>query len=316
MDPITHLLVGLGVAGLSGGKLALMNPVQLGAMLGSLVPDFDIVMQLKGDMTYLKHHRGSSHSIPGIAFSSLVIAAGLALLFPGSPVWNVFLWTFLGSVSHIFLDLLNSYGAQVLWPFSRKMYAVGLLVLADPVIILMFVVELLWFRVPGDVAAGAFWLLPVYLGFRYYMRQRVRRYLVFKYRRKNPQRIVVLPAMVSLWKWSFLIETSHNYIVGEIRFLSWRQEIRKILAKCTKNSVVQTALQSKLGRQFQNFTPYFHVAHHREEDRHVVCFSDLRYFVREDFLHHATVVLNGEKELTEAVFQPYSRKRKVKVALE
>lgn len=315
MDPITHLLVGVGVAGLSGDKISLMNAVQLGAMLGSLAPDFDIVMQLKGDMTYLKHHRGSSHSILGIAVSSLVIAAGLALFFPGSPVWTVFLWTFLGSVSHIFLDILNSYGAQIFWPFSRKMYALGLLVLADPVIMLLFAGVLLWFQVPQDVAIGAFGLLLLYLGVRYYMRRRVHRYLVLKYRRKNPQRVVVLPAMMSLWNWSFLIETSHNYIVGEIRYFSWQEEVRKILAKCTKNSVVQTALQSKLGQLFQNFTPYFHVSHHREEDRHVICFSDLRYFFREDFLHHATVVLNGEYELTEAVFQPYSKNKKIKVAL-
>lgn len=315
MDPVTHVLVGAGVAGLSGGKLSLLNPVHLGAMLGSLAPDFDIIMQLKGDMTYLKHHRGASHSLLGIAASSLVIAAALTLVFPGTPLWPVLLWTFLGSASHILLDILNSYGAQVFWPFSRKMYTVGLLVLADPVIMLLFTGVLLWFRVPREVATGAFWLMLVYLGVRYYMRQRVHRYLSGKYRRKNLRRVVVLPAMMSLWNWSFLIETSHNYIVGEIRYFSWQEKVRKILAKCARNSVVQTALQSKAGQWFQNFTPYFHISHHREDDRHVVCFSDLRYFFREDFLHHATVVLNGEYELTEAVFQPYSKERKFYVAL-
>lgn len=315
MDPVTHVLVGVGVAGLSGGKLSLLNPVHLGAMLGSLAPDLDIIMQLKGDMTYLRHHRGSSHSIPGITASSLVIAAILALAFPGTPLWPVFLWTFLGSVSHIFLDILNSYGVQIFWPLSRKMYSVSLLVLADPVIILLFAGIIFWPGVPRAVSAGAFWLMLIYLAARYYMRCRVHRYLTYKHRRKNLRRVVVLPAMMSLWNWSFLIETSHNYIVGEIRYFSWQEEVRKILVKCSKNSVVHKALQSKLGQLFQNFTPYFHVSHHREDDRHVVCFSDLRYFFREDFLHHATVVLNGEYELTEAVFQPYSKERKIKVAL-
>ena len=315
MDPITHILVGTGVAGLSGGKLSLTNPVQLGAMLGSLAPDFDIVMQLKGDMTYLRHHRGASHSIPGIIASSLVITAVMALVFPGSPAWTVFLWTLLGSVSHIFLDVLNSYGAQIFWPFSRKMHSVGLLVLADPVIMTLFAGVIIGFKMPRSIAGPAFWLLLLYVGIRYYMRRRVHRYLVCRYRRKNPRRVVVLPAMMSLWNWSFLIETPHNYIVGEIRYFSWREEVRKILEKCAKNQVVNAALQSKLGKLFQNFTPYFHISHTREDGRHVVCFADLRYFFREDFMHHATVVLNGEHELTEAVFQPYSKERKIKVAL-
>lgn len=315
MDPFTHVLVGVGVAGLSGGKLSLLNPVHLGAMLGSLVPDLDIILQLKGDVTYLKHHRGSSHSIVGIAVSALVIAAVLAVAFPGYPVGTIFLWTFLGSVSHIFLDILNSYGARIFWPLSSKMYSVNLLVLADPVIILLFAGVMFWSGVPRSVALGAFGLMLVYLVGRYYMQRRVYRYLLAKYRRKNPCRVVVLPAMMSLWNWSFLIETSHTYIVGEIKYFSWQQKVRKILAKCAGNSVVQTALQSKAGQLFQNFTPYFHVSHHREDDRHVVCFVDLRYFFREDFLHHATVVLNDDRELTEAVFQPYSKERRIKLAL-
>ncbi|MCL4439674.1 MAG: metal-dependent hydrolase, partial [Firmicutes bacterium] len=80
MDPLTHALVGMGVAALTGEKLSLASPLHLGAVLGALAPDLDIVLQLCGDIPYLTHHRGSSHSIPGVLFSSTVIAFALWLV--------------------------------------------------------------------------------------------------------------------------------------------------------------------------------------------------------------------------------------------
>lgn len=120
MDPLTHAAVGLTIAVLSGEPLSVSNPAVIACVAGAIIPDGDIVMQLKGDYAYLKNHRGMSHSIPMMFVYSGVITGLLWLIFGGISLWNVFPLALLGCFSHIALDVTNSYGAQVLWPLSKK----------------------------------------------------------------------------------------------------------------------------------------------------------------------------------------------------
>lgn len=313
MDPITHLLVGIGVAAFTGDSFTVMNPVHLGTALGALAPDFDIVLQLFGHLPYLKHHRASSHSLPGILFSSIVIALGLGLVFGGAPFGTVFLWTLLGSISHVLLDVLNSYGAKLFWPVSNKSYSLNLLVLADPVIIVLFTAMMFMPGPPEIVARNVFLTVLAYLGARLLMRQKIHWMLRRKYEKEEVQRIVVMPAMVSLINWSFLVETRDCYIVGEVPGFSLDPGIKKVLDKNPANSLIRKAMHTKVGQLFQNFTPYFHIHHCIEEGRHIVRFCDLRYFFREDFLHHATVIFDETQNIVEAVFQPYNKDKKIQV---
>jgi inner membrane protein len=322
MDPLTHALVGIGVAALTGDRLSVANSIQLGAVLGALAPDFDIILQLAGDIPYLTHHRGSSHSIPGVLVSSAVIACLLWIIIGGAAPGIIFIWTLLGSVSHILLDIFNSYGAKILWPFSQKKYSVNLLVVADPIIMLMFTAVILWPGMPRITAEWVFWSALVYLGIRLYMRLKVYRMLCQKYRELKPSRVVVMPAMVSLWNWSFLVETGDKYIIGEVKCFSLRTGLKgflldlrekRVLDKNLDHDLIGKALDSKVGRIFQAFTPYYHIYHCFEEGRHVVRFCDLRYFFKEDFLHHATVIFDETFNIVDAVFQPYNRNRKNRV---
>ena len=313
MDPLTHALVGAGVAALAGDKFSLGNPLHLGAVLGALAPDIDIIFQFFGDVPYLTHHRGSSHSVPGVLMISAIIAAALWLLFGSISLGIIFLWTFLGALSHILLDILNSYGAKVLWPFSGKRYSLNLLVLADPVLIVLFAGVILWPGIPEFIARAAFWVALSYLGARFYLRCRVHRMLEQRFTGTEDRKIVVMPAMVSLWNWSFLVETEESYIIGEVRCFSSQLGIKKVLAKVPQNPLIGKALKSKIGQLFQNFTPYYHISHGLENGKHVVRFSDLRYFFREDFLHTAIVIFDETQTIIDAVFQPYNKNRKTRV---
>ena len=312
MDPLTHALVGVGVAALTGEKFSLANPLCTGAVLGALAPDFDIIMQLFGDLPYLTHHRGSSHSIPGVLVSSVVIALLLWLVMGGS-MGLIFVLTLMGAISHVLLDILNSYGAKILWPFSQKKYSLHLLVLADPVIIILFSGMMIWPGLPEVIARTGFWIALIYLGLRVYFRHRIFRMIWRKFKSQGAQLVVVMPAMVSLWNWSFLVETPENFIIGEVLFFSPNPGVKKILAKCQINDYIGMALHSKLGRLFRNFTPFFHIHHSVEDGKNVVRFCDLRYFFKEDFLHNATIVFDETQTIIDAVFQPYSRKRKIRI---
>ena len=60
MDPISHGMVGLAIATISGEPI--VGAVSIGTTLGAMAPDLDILAQFKGHLSYLKNHRGMSHS--------------------------------------------------------------------------------------------------------------------------------------------------------------------------------------------------------------------------------------------------------------
>ena len=85
MDLITHGAVGLALGSLAGGPDIINNPLAIGSFIGSIIPDGDIIYQLKGDYAYLKNHRGPSHSIIMGIIVSLVLAGLLRaflMIFP------------------------------------------------------------------------------------------------------------------------------------------------------------------------------------------------------------------------------------------
>jgi inner membrane protein len=133
MDTVTHGLTGWLIARSlperwRGGYPKAATAV---VVLGSVLPDADNAASLMGSEMYLRIHRGLSHSLLGISVSSLV----LALLIARSGKWGD--WKrigpliLLGQLSHVALDLLNSYGTQILQPFSDARFALDLLFIVD-----------------------------------------------------------------------------------------------------------------------------------------------------------------------------------------
>ena len=168
------------------------------------------------------------------------------------------MWTFLGTLTHGFLDFLNSYGAKLFWPLSEKKQNMGILTIFDPVLILIMVA--------GLIGQGFFPMANIigvicivgYLGFRIYMRMRSA--VIVKKRYPNFKKVVVIPSVTSIWNWHFLLENDNKITVGEVKFLSWAMKIRKSYRKQINHPAVQAALKSKLGRLFKDFTPIFHVS--------------------------------------------------------
>ncbi len=133
MDTVTHGLTGLLIARALPEEWKSGHPKTATAavVLGSVLPDADNVATLLGSELYLRIHRGLSHSLLGISFSSLVVA----LLFSRYGKWKdgkrLYLLVSLGQLSHVALDLLNSYGTQILQPFSDARLAMDLLFIVD-----------------------------------------------------------------------------------------------------------------------------------------------------------------------------------------
>lgn len=139
MDTGTHFIFGISLAGLSvidqtvASCPILSEAVLFGALIGSQAPDFDSVSRLIGTKTYVKYHRGITHSMPAIFIWPTIITYVLNIFFSVS-FFHLWLWTFIAVFLHVFFDVLNSYGTQAFLPFSSRWVALDIINIFDPFI--------------------------------------------------------------------------------------------------------------------------------------------------------------------------------------
>ncbi|MCR4436627.1 MAG: metal-dependent hydrolase [Clostridiales bacterium] len=74
MDPVTHAVIGMVISKMAGDGPNISGAVSAGIIIGSVFPDIDIVLRKWGNCVYLKHHRGATHSILGLAVSAAFIS--------------------------------------------------------------------------------------------------------------------------------------------------------------------------------------------------------------------------------------------------
>jgi len=152
MDSASHFVIGVGLAGLSQldpvvqSDPALSTVVIIGTIVGSQAPDFDTITRLKNNETYIRQHRGASHSIPAIMLWTVILSTVLFLFVPEpSHYLHLLGWIMLAVSLHVFMDLFNTYGTQALRPFSKKWISWNIIHIFDPFIFIIHVVAaLLW----------------------------------------------------------------------------------------------------------------------------------------------------------------------------
>jgi len=163
MDTVTH--------GLTGWLIARSIPSEEGkkwatvaAVAGSILPDGDNIASLFGSEAYLRLHRGISHSFAGVAVTSLLLALLLYRFGKWKDLKKLYLLALLGQLSHIALDLINSYGTQIFQPFSDARVSFDLLYVVDIVFTGIVVAGILLSRSRKSRARAAVFALAAYVG--------------------------------------------------------------------------------------------------------------------------------------------------------
>ena len=139
MDNLTHTLAGFALARAGLDRTTRFGTTAL--VLGSNLPDADLLWSLSGDIAYLHYHRGITHSLAGALLQALLLWLTLDLWgrwrsrragrpLPRRPY--LLLACVLGVASHLLLDASNSYGVRPLLPWSRAWWYGDLWVIVDP----------------------------------------------------------------------------------------------------------------------------------------------------------------------------------------
>ncbi|MBZ4645849.1 MAG: inner rane protein [Clostridia bacterium] len=308
MDPVTHALIGMGISKLGGQPMSMDNPAFVGAVLGSMAPDLDIVLQKWGDYVYLKNHRGISHSIVSLAAFAGIITLCLMPFYKQFVFLNVWLWSFLGCLSHSGIDMLNSYGVQFLWPLYKKKLAFGLFIIFDPIVfLLLFLYLILEGTLANAMSVGLVSYIVIRASMLYGVRHKVKLY--FDVTKKD---VNIMPSMLGLFKWHFIVRRSERIIVGEKNVFKRNVKILEEL-KMLEQQLMNKVIKTPIAKFFAEFTPCYHIVW--DDGKKVFKFIDVRYYIRNTFLHHATAKVNDDFEVIDQKFHPYSMKRNVDIPI-
>lgn len=122
----THTLVGVALA---QTRLKELSPrPAITAVVAANLPDIDAISALFGPPgTYIRFHRGFTHSIPGVLLLSLILALLVFGLANGkvrrrAGFARLFLFVLIAVTTHPLLDFTNSYGIRPFIPFSDRWY--------------------------------------------------------------------------------------------------------------------------------------------------------------------------------------------------
>jgi membrane-bound metal-dependent hydrolase YbcI (DUF457 family) len=171
MDTVTHGLTGWLIARALPSD-AHRKEATVAVVIGSVLPDADNVASLLGSELYLRLHRGISHSLAGMAVTSILVALLLYRFGKWKDLKKLYLLVLLGHLSHIALDLLNAYGTQIFQPFSDARLSFDLLFIIDLAFTGIIVLGLLLSRYRPSRARAALAVLAAYVGFAAFLHVR------------------------------------------------------------------------------------------------------------------------------------------------
>jgi inner membrane protein len=117
------------------GKPKLWQFVLTGFIAGAF-PDIDSLAQLAGDVAYLRHHRGITHSVLAMPFWAALLAGLFAWMFASTRTqrggWkSLYLVCVAALAVHIAGDWITQFGTMLLQPFSDARFGLGAMFIID-----------------------------------------------------------------------------------------------------------------------------------------------------------------------------------------
>jgi inner membrane protein len=281
LDTVTHGLVGV-LASKSGFSQRVGEIATIAFVIGAVFPDIDIVVSIFGPEFSLRYHRGITHSVIVAPFFALILGAIIHRFSSYKNLRVLALMVALGIYSHIFFDLITSYGTVIFDPLSIKRYSWNLVFILDPFITLPVLAGLIlcWRRKEWAVKVSlvVFVFISLYLIFCFYTRQlNLERINDFaKGKSMDVIKSSVYPRPFAPFLWLGVIETKEAFYSGNLSIFSGVNDL-EVIPKSDENSYIKLASkldEVKLYRWFAEFPVSFY---QNENGKHIVGFYDLRF---------------------------------------
>ena len=301
MDNLTHTLTAVAISQTGLNRKTRFATLTL--ILAANAPDIDILCGFKNSITYLKYHRGVTHSLIGITIVAIIVWGIVYWLGknirpkPGLPLnsrW-LLLAAFLGTGSHLLLDYTNAYGVRPFVPFSGRWYAWDIMPIIDPVLLAVLILGL---AVPwllrlvseevgarrANLAPGAVFCLCAMValwGIRDFAHRRALSILDSRtYSGEDPQRFSALPVALNPFTWTGVVETGTVFHVVSVNALEANGQLEEMetFQKPQPSPALAAAMKTRAGKIFLDFARFPWAQVDESERGYRVNISDLRFY--------------------------------------
>ncbi|MGH7525692.1 MAG: metal-dependent hydrolase [Gemmatimonadales bacterium] len=304
IDPICHTLVGAGLARSGLGKRTALGAATL--VIGSNLPDLDVLAYLDGPAADLAFRRGWTHGILALALLPFALTGLMLLLdrtlrrlrrasLPSAVApREVLLLSSVSILSHPILDSLNTYGVRWLMPFSGRWFYSDTLFIVDPWVWLALAFGLLLSRrrrLSGGLAVErpgparmALLLALVYaaaMAVSGVAARRVAARELIALTGQPVQSLMVGPVLVNPFVRSVVAVENEGYTIGEFRWLDRPHldpaSVRVFPRSRPDHPAVTAALAAPAARRFLGWARFPVVQLEEQPGAHLVHIVDLRY---------------------------------------
>ncbi|NGP46571.1 metal-dependent hydrolase [Bacillaceae bacterium SIJ1] len=285
MDTGTHLVMGIALGGLATlDPVVALNPITaqsvlIATIVGSQIPDIDTVLKFKNNATYIRHHRGITHSPFALVLWTLLLTGSIWLIWPETNALHLLLWTALAVFLHVFVDIFNAYGTQALRPFSQKWVALGMINTFDPTIFALHLAGIgAW--ISGAPAASTFGtmysVLILYYIYRYLQKRAIIKHVNQSF--DGVLNVNVSPSM-RLNVWHLAVTTNDEHIVAKYANHSIQVlDTFKRQPFPEDDQLVQKAMEDPNVASFLSFSPVYRWEIKKYPRHYEIRFIDLRYW--------------------------------------
>jgi inner membrane protein len=227
VDPITHGLASYVLKRAAFPRLA--RPVTLAMMIAGTIADIDGQSARFGPSAFLTFYRTCFHSLPAAVLFSVVATLPFLLRRPPStekqtPPAIIFVAALSASVFHLLMDICQTAGVELFWPFSPRRFALDWVAHLDLWILGILLAGVFLPALSGLVtdeigakskgpkgslgASVALAVLPLYFGARSILHSNALVAVQSRaYRGESPRRTAVLAESGSPFRWQGVVET-------------------------------------------------------------------------------------------------------------
>lgn len=227
MDPLTHALASYSLQRAAFPRLS--RAATIAVVLAGMIADADLLSTYFGPSAYLAFDRTYFHSLPATLVFGLLATLPFFFLKPKSPEnpiphATIFAAALAAALLHLSLDLCQTSGVQLLWPFSTRRFALDWLPSLDLWILAILLAGILLPLLAGLVteeigarrkgprgrlgATLALFALILYLGARFVLHGNAIAALESRtYRGELPRRVAAFADSSSPFRWHGIVET-------------------------------------------------------------------------------------------------------------
>jgi len=315
MEPVTQALAAVALARCGFKRV---TPMALPIIVtAGLAPSLDWLSVLGGARAFLAGHRTATDSLVGIVALAALIAGAFVVISrklerakkrraetssaPTKPLALRFMPAFYAALAggglHVLLDLTNSYGVKLLWPFSSRWFAWDLTAPLDPWILFLLLAGLLipaLFRMITEEigakakrktvdrrAVEALAMVAMFCCGRLILQQRATAELEARvYRGEAPNAAAAFPRSSSPLFWTGVVDTDDTMEEVEVSFspgVPFDPESARVFYKAEASLALEVAQRSDVGIAFLEFARFPLARVQRDGDGYRIELRDLRF---------------------------------------